>query len=232
MNKGNSAPKMVFTREEQEAAQEIVKICQRLYHNGWLAACDGNVSLRLSDGDVLITPSARPKAFISAEEMAKVKLDGTVVFGKPSSETKMHLEIYRNAPKARAVVHSHPPTATAWTIAYPDLSELPCNSCSELILALGSVPFVPYARPGTQAMGDNLRSFLPDRRVLVLRNHGALSWGEDLEEAYFGTERLEHAAKLLSTAKAISPGGSLPELPAAEIAELKKLRSTIGDRIL
>lgn len=209
--------------------EQILEISKRLYANGWLAACDGNISFRISDDRILITPSARPKAYISAEEIAVVNLAGEVLEGKPSSEVKMHLEIYRNAEKAKAVVHSHPPTATAWTIANPEMEELPCRSCSELILALGKVPFVPYARPGTQAMGDNIKQFLPKRRVMVLRNHGALTWGEDLEEAYFGTERLEHAAKMLMYAKTI---GGIPELPADEIKDLEALRETLGERIL
>ncbi len=214
---------------ESEARNQILEICKRLYGQGWLAACDGNVSLRMSDEKILVTPSARPKAYISADEIAVVNLAGDIISGKPSSEVKMHLAVYRNAEKAKAVVHSHPPVSTAWTIANPEMDELPCNSCSELILALGKVPFVPYARPGTKTMGDNLVPFLPKRRVLVLRNHGALTWGEDIEEAYFGTERLEHAAKLLMYAKNI---GGIPELPAKEIAELEALRETLGERIL
>lgn len=209
--------------------EHILEICQRLYKQGWLAACDGNVSVRLSDDRILVTPSARPKAFISADEIAVVNLQGEVLEGKPSSEVKMHLAVYRNAAKAKAVVHSHPPVATAWTIANPEMNELPCRSCSELILALGKVPFVPYARPGTEEMGKNLEEFLPKRRVMVLRNHGTLTWGEDLDEAYFGTERLEHAAKLLMYAKGL---GGIPELPAAEIKELEALRETLGERIL
>jgi L-fuculose-phosphate aldolase len=218
--------------------QEILEVCKRLHAAGWLAACDGNVSIRplLSDGspadEILITPAQRPKAFISVEEISILSLDGTPIEGKPSSEAKMHLEVYRAAPLARAVVHAHPPTSIAWSIARPNLSELPSRSCSELILALGRVPFVPYARPGTLEMGKNLTKFLPKSRALILRNHGTLTWGESLEEAYFGTERLEHSARLLKYATEIAGGEPLPELPLAEIEELEKLRALLGDKIL
>lgn len=217
---------------------QIIEICKRLHQQGWLAACDGNVSIRLTDAaknpleKILITPAARPKAFIEPSEMAILSLDGKTLSGTPSSEAKMHLEVYRQAPKARAVVHAHPPTAIAWSIARPDLEELPAKSCSELILALGRVPFVPYARPGTQAMGEHLHAFLPKHRVLILRNHGTITWGEDLDEAYFGTERLEHSAKLLMLAAQIHGSTKIPELPAAEVAALEKLRAELGERIL
>lgn len=214
---------------EAQDRREIVEVCQRLHQQGWLAACDGNVSMRLDDGRILITPSARPKGMIAEHEMAILSLDGETLAGRPSSEKLMHLEIYRHCPKAKAVVHAHPPTAIAWTIGHPELKELPANSCSELILAMGSVPFVPYARPGTLDMGTNLLPYLPAHRVLLLRNHGALTWGEDLEEAYLGTERLEHSALLLLNAASL---GKLHELPATEIAALKELRKEIGERVL
>lgn len=165
--------------QEAEARKEIVDICKRLYAKNWLAACDGNVSMRLGDDQILITPSARHKGFIHENDLAIITLDGNILAGNPSSERLMHLEVYRKAPKAMAVIHAHPPVATAWSIARPDLKELPCNSCSELILALGSVPIVPYARPGTAGMGENLHPFLPKSKVMILSNHGSISWGEN-----------------------------------------------------
>ena len=218
--------------QEGKARWEIVAIARRLYEKDWLAASDGNISFRLDDNRILITPSGRPKGFINVHELAVMDLDGHVYSGNPSSERFMHLEVYREVPHARAVIHAHPPVATAWSIGRPDLKELPCKSCSELILAMGRVPIVPYARPGSVEMGKNLHPFLPKCKVMILSRHGSLTWGDDLEEAFWGTERLEHAARLLHYAESISPTHELHELPREEIRELELMREKIGDRIL
>lgn len=212
-----------------EAAEAICDICRRLHGRNLLAAADGNVSVRLDDGTVLITPSGRAKGFLNPSEMARLTLEDQVLDGVPSGERLMHLEVYRRCPQAKAVVHAHPPTAIAWSIARPELKELPSNGLSEIILAVGSIPFVPYARPGTQAMGDALAPFLPKRRVMILSRHGALSWGESLEEAYFGMERLEHSAQILKSATEI---GGISDLPPPEIEALREIRARMGDRTL
>ena len=192
-----------------------------------LAAADGNVSVRLDESTVLMTPSGVSKAFMKPGEMLRMGLDGTVreTDRQPSSERLMHLAIYQKCAAARAVVHAHPPVATAWSIAHPQLSELPCDAMSELILAVGRVPIVPYARPGTAQMGEALAKFLPECRVLILARHGAIAWGETLEEALFGIERLEHAATILSAAHQL---GGVTALPAAEVEALRQLRRQMG----
>ena len=194
-----------------------------------LASADGNISFRLSDQEILITPTGKNKASIRTEDIAVITLDNQILTGKPSSERLMHLEIYRRCPQAKAVVHAHPPTATAWSIAFPQHKELPAECISELILAVGSIPIVPYARPGTAAMGEVLRPFLPKSRVMILARHGALSWGEDLSEAYNGMERLEHSALVLKTAIDLK---GLTFLPKKEVTALRELRKTLGDRTL
>ena len=209
--------------------EQIIQTCLRLNAKNYLAAADGNVSVRLSDEEILITPSGVNKRDIEAEDIAVIALDGRVLAGNPSSERLMHLEVYRQCPQARAVVHAHPPTAIAWTIARPELTELPCDSMSELILATGRIPIASYARPGTQAMGDVLRPFLPKTRVLILARHGALAWGEDLMEAYNGMERLEHAALILKSAVEL---GGLTDLPAEELDVLRSMRQKMGDKTL
>ena len=102
-------------------------VCRRLHAQGWVAACDGNVSLRTGKR-ILITPGGRYKGLVRADEIAEMDLDGRVLSGHPSSERVMHLEIYRSCPEARAVVHAHPPFATAWTIAFPEADELPVGA--------------------------------------------------------------------------------------------------------
>lgn len=214
---------MVWTKHK------IVSVCKWLHQSGWLAACDGNVSALTEKGTLWITPSAVHKGFITAEDLCEVTLDNRVLSGKASSERLMHLEIYNSCPKAKAVVHAHPPTATAWSVAKPELQELPSKSLSEVILAVGSIPIVPYARPGTEDMGSVLKPFLPHNRVMILGCHGAVAWGETIEEAYNGIERLEHSAKVLMYA--LSMGG-LSELPSEEISYLRGLRQKIGEKTL
>ena len=212
-----------------ELASQIVNICERLHRRNMLAAADGNISYRVNDDRILITPSGIAKAFMSPEQMAVINLKGEILSGKPSTERLMHLEIYRNIPRARAIVHAHPPTAIAWSIAQPNLEKLPSACLSEVILAAGDIPFVPYARPGTQDMGNVLRPYLPQHQAMILRNHGALAWGEDLEEAYRGMERIEHSAQILAQAKAL---GGLHDLPGDEVTYLYELRKKIGEVLL
>lgn len=207
----------------------IVVIARRLYDRNCLAAADGNISVRVSDDEIWMTPSGVAKAFMNPDDMACLKLDGTVVSGKPSGERLMHLEVYRACPQAKAVVHAHPPTAIAWTLAHPTLKELPSEALPEVLLAAGRIPVVPYARPGTLEMGTHLRPFLPAHRALLLSRHGAVCWGEDLDEAWRGLERVEHAALILSKAEIL--GGAQP-IALTELEELKKMRREMGDRLL
>jgi L-fuculose-phosphate aldolase len=169
------------------------------------------------------------KAGLEPNDLAFMAMDGTVLSGRPSSERLMHLAVYRACPEARAVVHAHPPTAIAWTLAFPDQDRLPADDLPELILAAGSIPIVPYARPGTAAMGENLLPFLPEHRLLLLSRHGALAWGETLEEAYNGLERLEHACQILKAAFEL--GGAKP-LPGPELEALREARRRAGGRLL
>lgn len=213
----------------QRISKEIVTICERLHERNMLAAADGNISFRLSDDEILITPSGIAKAFMQPEQMAIVNLKGEILHGHPSSERLMHLEVFKTCPEAKAIVHAHPPTAIAWSIARPDLKKLPSECLSEVILATGDIPFVPYARPGTQQMADVLKTFLPKHKALILRNHGALAWGADLDEAYRGMERIEHSAQILMRAQQL---GGLHALPAEEIKFLYELREKIGNVLL
>lgn len=214
---------------EQQIKKHMIIQAQRLHQQGFLAAADGNMSYRLADGRILITPAGSAKAFIQPEDIAVITSDNTVVSGNPSSERQMHLAIYQHCLEAKCVVHAHPPMAIAWSIAYPDLQTLPNRCLSELILACGSVPIVPYARPGTQAMGSTLIPYLPQHRLMILARHGALAWGDTLEEATNGIERLEHTAKILCYAQQL---GGITNLPDEEITFLEKLRAKIGNRLL
>ena len=214
--------------QENSQKQAIVETCQKLHEKGYLAAADGNVSIRLDDR-ILITPSGVAKTSIGSDDMAELNVEGTVTAGRPSSERLMHLTVYRHCPAARAVVHAHPPHAIAWSIARPDLQWLPAGALSELILAVGAVPVVPYARPTTPQLGDNLIPYLPAHRALIMSRHGVICWGESLEEAYHGVERLEHAAQVLALAQQM---GGVSQLPDDEIDALRQMRRQLGEKIL
>lgn len=207
----------------------ICDVCYRLHARNLLAAADGNVSVALEDGRIAITPSGVAKARLRPEDLAFLDRDGQVLAGRPSTERLMHLAVYRTCPEARAVVHAHPPTAIAWSLAYPELAFLPTDALPELILAAGRIPIAPYARPGTAAMGDHLVPLLPEHRLLILARHGALAWGESLEEAYNGLERLEHACQILKAAQDLGGAKSLPE---PELHALRQARLQAGRKLL
>lgn len=209
--------------------ENLLDACRRLHAGGLLAASDGNLSVRLPDGRIAITPSGVPKAKLDLRDFAYLDLDGTVLSGRPSSERAMHLAVYRAAPEAKAIVHAHPPTAIAWSLAKPELEELPSDGLPEVILAAGRIPIVPMAIPGTEAMGGHLLPYLPAHRLMILARHGGLCWGEHMDEAAGGMERLEQVAGILLKAEML--GGAKP-LSKPELAELRALRAKLGPRII
>lgn len=207
----------------------LIHSAKRLHQRNMLAAADGNISYRIDNETILITPAGKPKAFIEPEDIAVITLDNRIISGRPSSERLMHLAVYRQCPEAKTVVHAHPPTAIAWSIAKPNLQALPNRCLSELILACGTVPIVPYARPGTADMGEVLLPYLPMHRAMILARHGALAWGESLDEATGGLERIEHTAEILLRAEQL---GGITDLPEEEVEFLLTLRKKIGNRLL
>lgn len=215
--------------DTQNLLHDLLEACRRLHAGGLLAASDGNLSVRLPDGRIAMTPSGVPKARVQLEELAYLALDGTLLSGRPSSERAMHLAIYRAVPEAKAVVHAHPPTAIAWSLARPELEELPSDGLPEVILAAGRIPIVPMAIPGTEAMGSSLLPFLPEHRLMILARHGGLCWGESMDEAVGGLERLEQVAEILWKAETL--GGAKP-LSTDELLALRGLRTKIGSKII
>ena len=200
-----------------------------LHHKNMLAACDGNISYRYDDNTILITPSGKPKFLLEEKDIAVIDINGKVVKGKPSSEMLMHLEVYKMRADAKAVIHAHPPTAVAYSIAHPDAEEIPGKSFSELILAVGKLPIVPFQMPGSPEMGTALHPYIKNSKVMVLARHGAISFGEDLVEAYNGMERLEHSCEILLKAKSF---GAVTELDEKTIDALYAMRKKIGDKTL
>ena len=208
---------------------EAIEACRSLHRGGLLAAADGNLSVRLEEGRIAITPRGVPKSALRRQDFAVLDLDGTVLRGNPSSERSMHLAVYRAVPEAGAVVHAHPVTAIAWSLAHPDAAELPSDALPEVILAAGNIPLVPMATPGTEEMGSALAPFLPTHRLMILARHGGLAWGGSVREAAGGIERLEQVAKILLAAQAF--GGAKP-LGEADLQALRALRAQLGPGLI
>ena len=218
-----------MNNSERLIREQIIKTAGMLHQKNMLAACDGNISYRIDDDTILITPSGKPKFLLAVDDIAVINIDGKVLEGKPSSEMLMHLEVYRMRVDAKAVIHAHPPTAVAYSIACPKAEEISGRSFSELILAVGKLPIVPFQMPGSPEMGTALHPYIKDSKVMVLARHGAISFGEDLVEAYNGMERLEHSCEILLKAKTF---GAVTELDDQTIDQLYAMRKKIGDKTL
>lgn len=201
-------------------AEEIVAVCCRLYDRGLIAGPDGNVSVRLPSGHILVTPAGLSKVDVRPEDLVELSEDGAQVTPgrSASSEVGMHLRIYRERPDVRAVVHAHPPIATAFGVAGRDFMDavLP-----EVIFHLGTVPLVPFAMPGTPALGEVMSPYLAAYDAFLLASHGATTVGPSLRLAHQRMESLEHAARILHAAEALGP---LTPLRASDVAALQAAR--------
>src|SRR5690606_17244865 len=151
------------------------------------------------------------KGFLKPHQMCMVSYQGEVISGEPSTELMVHLNVYHGRPEARCVIHAHPPHAIAYSISKPSEQELPLGSMPEVILGVDRIPIVPYARPGTPELASTIREYLPTSRVMIMARHGVLSWGESLEEAYNGIERVEHSTQILCYASLLGGATNLPE---------------------
>ncbi|MGI9548965.1 MAG: class II aldolase/adducin family protein [Bdellovibrionales bacterium] len=195
--------------------EKIIEICTRLYEKNFLVAQDGNVSVKEKDC-IKITPSGVDKSSLKPHEICSIDFEGHPLKGKASSEKEMHLAIYKNQKKAGAVVHSHPPAAIALSLARPRWKKLPL-SLPETVISLGEVPFIKYVQPGLKEMGESLIPYLEKSTAFILSHHGAVTWGENLEEAYQRMTTLEHSCKIIWMAESIGRARSLPK------KELQKL---------
>lgn len=196
----------------------MCELGRRLWQRGWAAANDGNFSRRLGEGLFLVTPAGVSKGFLTTDMLLVVDSQGRPTAPSsyhPSSETALHLTCYRTRPDVGGVCHAHPPAATAFACARQGLDEPPL--LGEAVMALGSVPCAPYGRTGTEALSRAAAPLLADHNAVLLANHGALTMGPDLEQAYWRMETLEHTAQICLNVRLL--GGGVPLTPA-EIAEL------------
>ena len=208
--------------KESEQKSLIIEIGKRLWTRGFVAANDGNISVRINSNEILITPTGVSKGFMTPEMILKLDLNGEPItkhpFYKPSSETKMHLEIYRQREDIQAVVHAHPPYATSFAVA-----GIAPNSCvlPEAVLTLGAVPIAPYGTPSTQEIPESIRSFVDQTDAILLANHGGLTMGENLLTACYRMETLEHASQITFLAMQM---GRVNVIPQDEIDKLMEVR--------
>ncbi|MBO5670066.1 MAG: class II aldolase/adducin family protein [Clostridia bacterium] len=202
--------------------EQVCDICHKMWQLGWVAANDGNVSVRLEDGTFLATPTGISKSFITPDKLVIIDGEGKVLEGapgyKPSSEIKMHLRCYQERPDVGAVVHAHPPTATGYAVANKPLDEY---SMIETVLTLGSVPVTPYGTPSTYEVPEAIAPYLGKHDVVLLQNHGALAVGVDAVTAYYRMETLELFVKISLTAHLL---GGAKEIPMPQIDKLMDLR--------
>ena len=205
----------------QQEREAVCRVGRLLYDRGYVAANDGNISVKVAENRLLITPSGVSKGRMTPEMLLVTDMDGTVIEGDrhPSSEGKMHLEVYRGRPDVNAVVHAHPPVSTAFAVCRRGL-ETPY--LSELVAGLGQVPCTTsFAMLSTEEVPESVRPYLADHNALLLANHGALAWGGDLWEAFDRLETVEHTAKIVLNAQLL--GGGVP-LTEEEVERLQSLR--------
>jgi L-fuculose-phosphate aldolase len=204
---------------------EVVRVCRRLYERGLIAGPDGNVSVRLDDGNLLVTPAGQSKGEVGPADLLVVDSEGQLVSGNhlPSSEVRMHTRIYRRRQDVRAVVHAHPPIATAFGVAGEDFM---APVLPEIVLQMGGVPLVPYATPGGDALADQFEPFLPHHDAFLMANHGATTIGPTLAIAHQRMESLEHAARILHAARALGRVRELSPEAAAQLAAARAARDS------
>jgi len=207
--------------KERALRHDLARFGKMLHDQGFVAATDGNLSVRLDGGRILVTPTGFSKGMMHPEDMVVVDLHGKKLSGfyNPSSEIAMHLTIYRMRPDVGAIVHAHPCTATGFASAGIALDE---PLCSEVVITLGAVPLAPYATTGTMELSDSLRPYIPFHDAILMANHGVVAYGEDLCRAYMKMEAVEHYAKIVLAVRQL---GSARSLDSRELEKLAIVRT-------
>ena len=212
-----------------EIKKEICDIGKRIYDHGFVAANDGNISVKVGPNEFYCTPTGVSKGFMTPDMIIKIDANGNKIDGKlnPSSEIKMHMRVYQERPDANAVVHAHPPVATAFTVAGVELDQyiLP-----EAILTIGNVPTCDYGMPSTMEIPESLMPYIQKHDAFLLKNHGALTVGNTLLRACFTMEEVEFNAKINLYARQIGAGANsrIDEISCHELERLMELRKKMG----
>ncbi|MFN6965087.1 MAG: class II aldolase/adducin family protein [Pyrinomonadaceae bacterium] len=209
--------------DESQARKEIVEIGRLMYERSYVVSSDGNISVRLDDNTVLATPTMTCKGRMTENSLALTDMEGKPLSDKrASSELAMHLLIYRERPDVKAVCHAHPPHGTAFAVAGLAIDK---PILSEVILTLGCVPLTEYGTPSTSELTEAMKPYVTHHNALLMANHGAVAYGEDLWQAWDRLETLEHTAKIAILAKAL---GGANDLPTDAIEKLISIREKAG----
>ena len=212
-----------------ETREVMCDICHKMWQLGWVAANDGNLSVRLPNGNFLATPTRISKSFITPEKLVVIDADGNVLEAengyRPSSEIKMHLRCYKEREDVGAVLHAHPPTATGYAVAHVPLDRY---TMIETVAAIGSIPVTPYGTPSTYEVPDAIAPYLQEHDVLLLANHGALTVGADAITAYYRMETLELFAKISLTAHLLGGEKEISEENIQKLIDLRKYYGITG----
>lgn len=211
---------------EWKLREEMCEIGRRVYNKGFAAANDGNISFRLDENRVLCTPTRVSKGFMKPDDLCIVDLDGKQISGKKkrSSEILLHLTIMKTRPDVRSVVHCHPPHATAFAVAH---EPIPKCTMPEFEVFLGEVAIAPYETPGTQNFADTIIPYIRDTDTILLANHGTVTAGSDLMDAYFKTEIIDAYCRILILSKQL---GRVEYYSDEKAAELIKIKPGLGIR--
>lgn len=209
---------------DKEAKRLIVEVGRRLFERRYVSANDGNISVRTGDNRVWVTPAGVSKGYMTEEMLVCVDLDNNILegSGKPSSETAMHLRVYKENPEVGSVCHAHPVNATCFAIARVPLDKALMTEC---VLGLGVVPVAPYATSGTPAVAESIAPYCRDYNAVLLANHGALTWGRDAIQAYYRMESVECCAEVMKNLGYLTAPKLLTH---AEVDELLAARKKLG----
>lgn len=207
--------------EAKDIKEWICEVGRRVYNKGFAAANDGNISYRIGENEVLCSPTMICKGFMKPEDVCMVDLDGNQLAGvrKRTSEVLLHLTIMKERPDVKAVVHCHPPHATAFAVTR---EAIPQCILPEIEVFMGEVPLAPYETPGGQSFADTVKPFLKATNTIILTNHGTVTFGKTLEEAYWKTEILDAYCRILILSKQLGGVTYLDERESRELLDLKK----------
>jgi len=209
--------------DNETALRELIcEIGSRVWQRGMASANSGNISARLDADTVLITPTLVSKGFMRPEQLLATNLDGEVLRGEgfPTSETPMHLRLYRERSDIGGVVHAHPPLATSFAVAGKalDLHLIP-----EAVIFLGEVPLVPFQPPGSPELAEAIVPYLEEYDAVLMENHGVICWGSDVEQAYHRLETVEFCAQVTLTAQFLGGARELPREPLENLLKVRKM---------